>query len=63
MSKLPKDHPDRCVICGQSISATACSWWYKGHNAQPVADGQCCDVCNELEVIPERMRQMREYLK
>ena len=34
--------------------------WAGGHNAQPLADGQCCSNCNGLVIIA-RMRQAREY--
>lgn len=33
-----------CAICGNDIK-----WhgsWTTGHNAQPLADGRCCDDCN-----------------
>ena len=37
-----------CIICGSEYS----EW---GNNAQPVADGQCCDFCNAMIVVPARM--------
>ena len=46
-----------CVICGDPIEESANGWKY-GHNAQPVAEGQCCDVCNIREVIPARVAQV-----
>ena len=29
-------------------------YWYEGNNALPIADGRCCDPCNQI-VITERM--------
>lgn len=40
-----------CVICGDPIDGT-------GANAQPVADGNCCHVCDMQEVIPARVAQI-----
>jgi hypothetical protein len=31
-----------------------------GHPAEPVESGRCCNVCNDLVVIPARLRAMRE---
>ena len=36
-----------CVICKDPVEGY-------GHNALPVADGRCCNVCNEIEVMPMR---------
>jgi hypothetical protein len=42
----------KCCICSEEIEGKY------GHNAEPiVADGRCCDVCNSLKVIPERLRR------
>ena len=46
-----------CVICGDPIEEQA-NGWKHGHNAMPVAEGQCCDVCNTHEVIPARVAQI-----
>jgi hypothetical protein len=40
-----------CSICG--VNAVG-----YGNNAQPINNGLCCDVCNELVVIPERVRRI-----
>ena len=48
-----------CVLCGDEIDVQA-NGWAHGHNAQPLADGQCCSSCNGLVIIA-RIRQMREY--
>lgn len=39
-----------CVICGKEFDGY-------GNNAEPVADGACCDSCNML-VITERLRHI-----
>jgi hypothetical protein len=33
--------------------------WTLGNNAQPLAEGRCCDDCNKL-VIEERLRIVLE---
>ena len=43
-----------CVICGDPIDVQL-NGWTGGHNAQPVADGQCCSDCNTTYVLPERL--------
>ena len=43
-----------CVICKQDIKPNAIGWAH-GNNAQPVAEGQCCDECNTNKVIPARL--------
>ena len=37
-----------CVICGDDIEGD-------DHNAEPVATGRCCDMCNTEWVIPSRI--------
>ena len=41
-----------CSICSEEIQD-----WI-GHNAQPVNNGRCCNMCNMTFVIPERIREM-----
>ena len=41
----------RCTVCKDLFSG-----W--GNNAEPVAEGQCCDACNDDIVIPTRIRQL-----
>ena len=41
-----------CVICGKDYDGY-------GNNAEPVADGKCCDDCNIKIVIPARLKQMK----
>lgn len=37
-----------CSICGKEYA----NW---GNNAYPINNGRCCDKCNEVVVIPERI--------
>ena len=41
-----------CVICGKTYTGY-------GNNAEPVADGRCCDDCNIEIVIPARLKQIK----
>ena len=48
-----------CSICGKPFEE-------KGNNAEPVNNGQCCDMCNFSIVIPRRLQEyknMKERLK
>jgi hypothetical protein len=51
-TKTDVRQPDVCSIC----QITYYGW---GHNAQPVNNGRCCNVCNDTIVIPARLRQMK----
>lgn len=44
-----KKTDNKCVLCGHDNG----KW---GNNAMPLADGRCCDVCNDMKVIPARIR-------
>jgi hypothetical protein len=44
-----------CVICNEAILPNAFGWEH-GHNAQPVAEGQCCEDCNTNKVFPARLQ-------
>ena len=39
-----------CSICKDKINDKY------GHNAEPINDGRCCDMCNRVIVIPHRMK-------
>ena len=42
-----------CAICEGPIEVT--EWgWNEGHNAAPVADGRCCNICQDTVVMPAR---------
>ena len=52
-----------CCICSDKIDlhlhpVTGKVYWDKGHNANPIKDGRCCDDCNSKYVIPERITAM-----
>jgi hypothetical protein len=49
---------ENCVICNDKIGVDPISGWDGGHNAEPVAEGRCCDACNTMEVIPARLQQI-----
>ena len=42
-----------CSICGRYYT----HW---GNNAEPINSGRCCDICNAMVVIPERIKQLTE---
>ena len=50
-----------CDICGKDIewkyTEEGEPYWTSGHNARPLADGRCCDACNEV-VVNYRMLQV-----
>jgi len=41
-----------CSICQRKFAEF-------GNSAQPVNDGRCCNRCNDVVVIPARIRAMR----
>ena len=41
-----------CSICKDTINDKY------GHNAEPINDGRCCDMCNQTKVIPARIKEM-----
>ena len=52
-----------CSICKQEIEKqvnpeTGKVFWDQGHNAAPVNEGRCCDLCNFKVVIPARIEMM-----
>lgn len=49
---------EKCVICNSVIGVDPISGWAGGHNAEPIAEGRCCDSCNATEVIPARIAEM-----
>ena len=57
-----------CSICGVEIAPhyhpiTGAVYWSQGHNAEPVTDGRCCDLCNHAVVIPVRLSLGRAATK
>lgn len=46
----------KCVLCGAEIEKQIDGIAY-GNNAMPLAEGQCCDKCNDERVVPERIKR------
>jgi hypothetical protein len=44
-----------CVICRKSAAGF-------GNNAAPVADGRCCDGCNQNVVVPARVERLYAFI-
>ena len=45
----------KCSICGDDILPEPISGWDEGHNAEPINEGQCCSMCNDTVVTPQRI--------
>lgn len=45
---MKKVKTQKCSICGQKIEGFS-------HNAYPVTNGRCCDLCNYKIVLPSRV--------
>jgi len=66
---------DKCCICGgnllddesraryveQGVSEESLKDWL-GNNARPVANGRCCNPCNDEHVIPARINRLHAGL-
>ncbi len=48
----------KCSICGDKITPELLTGWAGGHNAEPINDGRCCSSCNEIHVLPARLRRI-----
>ena len=58
MKRQQKREAVLCSICGCTIADRAKNpLWLLGNNAAPVNNGRCCDVCNDLVVIPARLQR------
>ena len=44
---------NECILCGKKYTG-------HGNNAEPLASGICCDMCNGLKVIPARIRKLKK---
>ena len=47
----------KCCLCKEEIKPNL-RGWDGGNNAQPLAEGRCCDDCNN-KVILERIRRIK----
>jgi hypothetical protein len=50
---MSEESNKQCSICFRRYTEF-------GHPAEPVESGRCCNVCNDLVVIPARLRAARE---
>ena len=41
---------ERCILCGEEYEGY-------GNNAEPLAEGRCCDKCNE-KVVMKRIEEL-----
>jgi len=48
-----------CCLCDSQITVEPLSGWDKGHNAEPLGAGRCCDNCNN-NVVMERIRRLHK---
>ena len=53
-----------CDLCPRDIDIhrdpeTGKAYGNQGHNAEPLAEGRCCDICNATKVIPARLEAIR----
>jgi len=56
LTEIEKQYDDKGFECilGQ-VDAKGKIYWEKGHNAEPVEKGRCCEECNLKVVIPTRL--------
>jgi len=47
---------DKCSICGKDILPDP-NGWAGGHNAEPLNNGRCCGICNDVKVLPARLHK------
>ena len=55
-----------CCICNKAIEPKYLGvgndgehhYWYEGNNAEPIANGKCCDPCNQI-VVADRMASIK----
>ena len=45
----------KCSICEQEIYPDP-NGWNGGHNAEPINSGRCCGNCNDMVVVPRRIK-------
>jgi hypothetical protein len=54
---------DNCILCGDEIDIQYLPHgqeaWTHGHNAEPLALGRCCSLCNDTKVIPARLHKAK----
>lgn len=53
----------KCSICNYeiekkymtNIDGEEVMYWDNGHSSEPINDGRCCDICNDIVVLSIRM--------
>jgi len=50
-----------CIICTDTINPQPITGWDKGHNAEPIKEGRCCEDCNSSIVVPARFSGLVHY--
>ena len=58
-TKIRNKTMKKCSICKQTMQPDF-SGWSDGHNAEPINNGRCCGMCNDMVVTP---RRISEYMK
>ena len=52
----------KCSLCDGEIEPHLTPegkvYWTKGHSAEPLNDGRCCDSCEAYKVMPARIATM-----
>lgn len=48
-----------CCLCKKEIDVQL-NGWKEGHNAEPLKPGRCCSRCNDLLVIPARLKEVTQ---
>ena len=51
-----------CVICKNEIdkqyTEDGVMYWDQGNNAEPIANGRCCNKCDRDIVVPHRLAEV-----
>ena len=55
-----------CVICKNEIeklyNKEGVMYWDQGNSAEPIANGRCCNKCDQDIVLPQRITDMQMRL-
>ena len=67
MTELDLTTVHKCCICDGDIehhkTEEGKTYWTQGHNAQPIKEGQCCDDCNTMVVLPKKVCKHFKIIK
>ena len=53
---MSKEKKPICSICQKEIQPDA-NGWNGTNNADPINDGVCCNMCNDMIVTPARLQE------